>query len=48
MFFGFEILIGVFIGVLVATIVVVVIQIRTTSQISKLTFPAYELSLIHI
>lgn len=42
MFFGFEILVGIFIGVLVATIVVVVIQIRTTSQISKLTFPAYE------
>jgi vacuolar-type H+-ATPase subunit H len=42
MFFGFEILVGVFTGVLLATIVVLVVQIRSTSQVNKLTFPAYE------
>ena len=42
MFFGFEILVGVFIGVLFATIVVLVMHLRTTSQMTKLTFPAYE------
>jgi len=42
MFFGFEILVGVFVGVLIATIVVLVLNIRTTSQVNKMTFPAYE------
>jgi len=42
MFFGFEVLIGIFVGVLLATIVVLVMYVRTTSQVSKLTFPAYE------
>jgi F0F1-type ATP synthase membrane subunit b/b' len=42
MFFGFEILVGLFAGVLLATIVVLVMHMRTTSQVSKLTFPAYE------
>lgn len=42
MFFGFEILVGVFVGVLFATIVVMIMNIRTTSQVNKMTFPAYE------
>ncbi len=42
MFFGFLILLGVFIGVLIATIVVVVMHMRTTTQLNKMTFPAYE------
>lgn len=42
MFFGFEILIGIFVGVLIAAIVVLIMHIRTTSQMSKLTLPAYE------
>jgi|GEM_PF-1897614 len=37
-----EFLIGAFIGLLIAMVVLLVLQVRTTNQVNKLTFPAYE------
>lgn len=40
--FSTELLIGTFLGLLVAMVVLLVLQIRTTTQVNRLTFPAYE------
>ncbi len=37
-----EVLVGTFLGLLIAMVVLLVLQIRTTGQVNKLTFPAYE------
>lgn len=41
-FFSVELLAGTFVGLLLAMLVLLVLQVRTTSQVNKLTFPAYE------
>jgi phage-related protein len=41
-FFLEIILVGIFLGLLVAMIILLVLQVRTTRQVNKLTFPAYE------
>lgn len=41
-FFLLAVLAGVLVGVLIAAIVVLILHIRTNSQINRLTYPAYE------
>jgi hypothetical protein len=41
-YFTIELLIGTFLGLLLAMIILLVLQVRTTNKVNKLTFPAYE------
>jgi F0F1-type ATP synthase membrane subunit b/b' len=40
--FTVELLIGTFLGLLLAMVILLVLQIRTTNKVNKLTYPAYE------
>jgi F0F1-type ATP synthase membrane subunit b/b' len=42
MFFSIELIAGVLTGLVIATVIMMVLQIRNSVQINKLTFPAYE------
>ena len=41
-YFTVELLIGTFLGLLLAMVILLVLQVRTTNKVNKLTFPAYE------
>jgi|AntRauTorcE11897_2_1112592.scaffolds.fasta_scaffold07573_2 F0F1-type ATP synthase membrane subunit b/b' len=41
-YFTVELLIGTFLGLLLAMVILLVLQVRTTNKVNKLTYPAYE------